>query len=325
MSAPAYFQLLNTLLDSPAAYAADPILIKRLRRIREEPSPAPRPHAHGEVADGQVPTRRIRRPAAHRTQKGRLTPRRADLAGRGDRTHCRARHRRTARRIRKPSTSSASPPRTPRRTSPRPRQPPKGPSRPKRRPPIRPSTSSTRPPRSTSSTASGVTVGAAAKFREHLESNGWNVTDGNHSTNESSSVVYYSDDEYEMQAGALAAEPVSRLSEVRGVPRPGHPAHHLRHRREGPRQPRRRRRLRPTVPCHRGHRQLSTAVPHPLGNAPFRACKLAGSASRIGWRQCMRYKETCRNRQSSGHTVTRVDRGAAFNRAAATGTNNGVP
>lgn len=53
---------------------------------------------------------------------------------------------------------------------------------------------------------SGVT-GAAAKFREHLESNGWNVTDvGNHSTNESSSVVYYSDDEYEMQAGALAAE-----------------------------------------------------------------------------------------------------------------------
>ncbi|MFB9776099.1 DUF3263 domain-containing protein [Brevibacterium otitidis] len=35
MSAPAYFQLLNTLLDNPAAYAADPILIKRLRRIRE--------------------------------------------------------------------------------------------------------------------------------------------------------------------------------------------------------------------------------------------------------------------------------------------------
>ena len=53
---------------------------------------------------------------------------------------------------------------------------------------------------------SGVT-GAAAKFREHLESSGWNVTSvGNHSTNESSSVVYYSDDEYEMQAGALAAE-----------------------------------------------------------------------------------------------------------------------
>ena len=53
---------------------------------------------------------------------------------------------------------------------------------------------------------SGVT-GAAAKFREHLVSNGWNVTDvGNHATNESSSAVYYSDDEYEMQAGALAAE-----------------------------------------------------------------------------------------------------------------------
>lgn len=53
---------------------------------------------------------------------------------------------------------------------------------------------------------SGVT-GAAAKFREHLESNGWNVTDvGNHSTSKSTSAVYYSDEAYEMQAGALAAE-----------------------------------------------------------------------------------------------------------------------
>lgn len=35
MSATAYFQILNSLLDDRAAYAADPILIKRLRRIRD--------------------------------------------------------------------------------------------------------------------------------------------------------------------------------------------------------------------------------------------------------------------------------------------------
>lgn len=53
---------------------------------------------------------------------------------------------------------------------------------------------------------SGVT-GAAAKFREHLEMNGWNVAEvGNYSTSETTSAVYYSDDEFEMQAGALAAE-----------------------------------------------------------------------------------------------------------------------
>ena len=35
MSAAAYFQVLNSLLENPAAYVADPILIKRLRRIRD--------------------------------------------------------------------------------------------------------------------------------------------------------------------------------------------------------------------------------------------------------------------------------------------------
>ncbi|MFC7341201.1 DUF3263 domain-containing protein [Saccharopolyspora griseoalba] len=34
MSASRYYQLLNTLLDSPAALRADPMLIKRLRKAR---------------------------------------------------------------------------------------------------------------------------------------------------------------------------------------------------------------------------------------------------------------------------------------------------
>lgn len=36
MSAARYYQLLNRLLDTEAALAADPILVKRLRRRREE-------------------------------------------------------------------------------------------------------------------------------------------------------------------------------------------------------------------------------------------------------------------------------------------------
>ncbi|MDR1998363.1 MAG: DUF3263 domain-containing protein [Frankiaceae bacterium] len=34
MSATRYYQLLNALIDSPAALAADPMLVKRLRRVR---------------------------------------------------------------------------------------------------------------------------------------------------------------------------------------------------------------------------------------------------------------------------------------------------
>ncbi|MEI2765364.1 MAG: DUF3263 domain-containing protein [Dermatophilaceae bacterium] len=36
MSATRYYQVLNGLLDSPAALAADPMLVKRLRRLRSE-------------------------------------------------------------------------------------------------------------------------------------------------------------------------------------------------------------------------------------------------------------------------------------------------
>ncbi|MEV7176733.1 DUF3263 domain-containing protein [Kitasatospora sp. NPDC093679] len=35
ISATRYYQLLNALLDNPAALAADPVLVNRLRRIRE--------------------------------------------------------------------------------------------------------------------------------------------------------------------------------------------------------------------------------------------------------------------------------------------------
>jgi len=34
MSATRYYQVLNTLIDTPAALAADPMLVKRLRRLR---------------------------------------------------------------------------------------------------------------------------------------------------------------------------------------------------------------------------------------------------------------------------------------------------
>ncbi|HRW19641.1 MAG TPA: DUF3263 domain-containing protein [Dermatophilaceae bacterium] len=34
MSATRYYQLLNSLLDNPAALEADPMLVKRLRRLR---------------------------------------------------------------------------------------------------------------------------------------------------------------------------------------------------------------------------------------------------------------------------------------------------
>lgn len=36
MSAARYYQVLNALLDNPAALAADPILVKRLRRMRSQ-------------------------------------------------------------------------------------------------------------------------------------------------------------------------------------------------------------------------------------------------------------------------------------------------
>jgi hypothetical protein len=36
MSSTRYYQVLNSLLDNPAALAADPMLIKRLRRMRAQ-------------------------------------------------------------------------------------------------------------------------------------------------------------------------------------------------------------------------------------------------------------------------------------------------
>ncbi len=36
LSATRYYQVLNTLIDSPDALAADPLLVKRLRRMRDE-------------------------------------------------------------------------------------------------------------------------------------------------------------------------------------------------------------------------------------------------------------------------------------------------
>lgn len=36
MTAPRYYQVLNSLLDNPAALEADPILVKRLRRMRSQ-------------------------------------------------------------------------------------------------------------------------------------------------------------------------------------------------------------------------------------------------------------------------------------------------
>lgn len=40
-----YLQVLNGLLDKPAAYVADPALVKRLRRLRETRQAARRPRA----------------------------------------------------------------------------------------------------------------------------------------------------------------------------------------------------------------------------------------------------------------------------------------
>lgn len=36
LSATRYYQVLNTLIDDPQALAADPLLVKRLRRMRDE-------------------------------------------------------------------------------------------------------------------------------------------------------------------------------------------------------------------------------------------------------------------------------------------------
>ncbi len=41
MSATRYYQVLNALVDRPEALAADPMLVKRLRRMRRDPAEGP--------------------------------------------------------------------------------------------------------------------------------------------------------------------------------------------------------------------------------------------------------------------------------------------
>ena len=41
MSATRYYQVLNALVDKPEALAADPLLVRRLRRLRSEPATHP--------------------------------------------------------------------------------------------------------------------------------------------------------------------------------------------------------------------------------------------------------------------------------------------
>ena len=57
-SAARYHQLLHRIVDGPNALAYDPMLVRRLRRIRENPPPPP----HGSIASGSVS--RPGRPAA---------------------------------------------------------------------------------------------------------------------------------------------------------------------------------------------------------------------------------------------------------------------
>jgi len=42
LSATRYYQVLNALIDRPAALTADPMLVKRLRRLRNHPAARPR-------------------------------------------------------------------------------------------------------------------------------------------------------------------------------------------------------------------------------------------------------------------------------------------
>ena len=57
MSATRYYQVLNALIDSPAALAHDPMLVKRLRRMR-----LPAARAHGPPPRGRLTARWAVRP-----------------------------------------------------------------------------------------------------------------------------------------------------------------------------------------------------------------------------------------------------------------------
>ena len=55
MSATRYYQVLNALIDKPEALAADPLLVRRLRRLRTQPAAHPRGASagHGAVVEAR--------------------------------------------------------------------------------------------------------------------------------------------------------------------------------------------------------------------------------------------------------------------------------
>ncbi|HXD61217.1 MAG TPA: DUF3263 domain-containing protein [Lacisediminihabitans sp.] len=52
LSAARYYQVLNALLDSPAALVSDPMLVKRLRRLRDARTSARSARVIGDAAPG---------------------------------------------------------------------------------------------------------------------------------------------------------------------------------------------------------------------------------------------------------------------------------
>lgn len=54
LSAARYYQVLNALLDSPAALVSDPMLVKRLRRLRDARTAARSARVIGDAAPGTV-------------------------------------------------------------------------------------------------------------------------------------------------------------------------------------------------------------------------------------------------------------------------------
>lgn len=52
LSAARYYQVLNALLDSPAAIVSDPMLVKRLRRLRDARTSARSARVLGDTASG---------------------------------------------------------------------------------------------------------------------------------------------------------------------------------------------------------------------------------------------------------------------------------
>ena len=122
MSATRYYQLLNGLIESEAALAADPMLVKRLRWRPDRPPTGPR-HGPGAPRTDDLP--RVRKPVASGEGRG-LRPARRRRRGAGDRRRQPVRRRlrhahqsgdghRPPRRPRRPPNPRRSHPRPPRR------------------------------------------------------------------------------------------------------------------------------------------------------------------------------------------------------------------